>query len=95
MRKDIIKYVNQEDINKILELANELELYIFMVDGALLNNYYIEIFDKIKIEKATRKYIYIKENYLNEWSSNYKIILTDKNYNFETDKEFEEVLIKL
>lgn len=95
MRKDIIKYGNQEDINKILELADELELYNFMTEGTLLDNYYIENLDKIKIEKATRKYLYIKENYLNEWSSNYKIILTDKNYNFETDEEFEDVLLKL
>ncbi|MFR4519355.1 MAG: hypothetical protein ACLT40_05270 [Fusobacterium sp.] len=95
MRENIIKYGNQEDINKILELSDELELYTFVMEGVLVDNYYIENFDKIKIEKATRKYIYIKENYLNEWSSNYKIILTDKIYDFETEEEFEEVLKKL
>ena len=92
MRKDIVKYGNQEDIDRIMELADELKLYTFMSEGVLLNNYFVETQDKISIGRAKRKNIIIKENFLNEWSSNYKIILTDKEYDFSSEEDFEKVL---
>lgn len=78
MKKNIIKFINQNDVDKLLSLSKKLNLNILMKDGVLLNNYFIETENKIKIEKVIRKYIYITENYLNEWSSNYKIILTNE-----------------
>lgn len=44
------------------------------------------------MRKAKRKNIIMKENYLNEWSSNYKIILTDKEYDFSSKEDFEKNL---
>lgn len=93
MRKNIIKYGSQEDIDKIIELATKLNLYIFISNGVLLKNYFIRNENKINIGKVTRKNIVIKENYLNEWSSNYRIILTDKNFDFSNEKDFEKIII--
>ncbi len=92
MRRDIVKYGNQEDIDRIMELAEELKLYTFMSEGVLLNNYFVETQDKISIGRTKRKNIIIKENFLNEWSSNYKIILTDKEYDFSSEEDFEKIL---
>lgn len=93
MRKNIIKYGSQEDIDKIIELATKLNLYIFISNGVLLKNYFIRNENKINIGKVTRKNIVIKENYLNEWSSNYRIILTDKNFDFSSEEDFEKIII--
>lgn len=92
MRRNIVKYGNQEDIDRIMELAEELKLYTFMSEGVLVNNYFVETQDKISIGRAKRKNIIIKENFLNEWSSNYKIILTDKEYDFSSEEDFEKIL---
>lgn len=93
MRKNIIKYGSQEDIDKIIELATKLNLYIFISNGVLLKNYFIRNENKINIGKVIRKNIVIKENYLNEWSSNYRIILTDKNFDFSSEEDFEKIII--
>lgn len=93
MRRNIIKYGSQEDIDKIIELATKLNLYIFISNGVLLKNYFIRNENKINIGKVTRKNIVIKENYLNEWSSNYRIILTDKNFDFSSEEDFEKIII--
>ena len=62
-----------------------------MFEGALLDEYAIVMTDnqnwKITLAKGrpvlARKYVYIKETYVNEWSSKNILVLTDNKKEFE------------
>ena len=73
MRKTIsFDCMSNEITNKILSLSNSDEIEIY--EGSLRDNYINNItLGRVK----PRKYIIIKEQYLNEWTSYHKILLTD------------------
>ena len=77
MRKTIsFDCMSNEITNKILSLSNSDEIEIY--EGSLRDNYIVCNSNNITLGRVKpRKYIIIKEQYLNEWSSHYKILLTD------------------
>ena len=78
-RKDIIKNIDLETCNKIVDMANSQGLEVIQFDGCLLDDYIIYNHDTLKVGRAIRKYMIIQEYYINEWSSGLKLILTDNN----------------
>lgn len=76
-RKDIIKNIDLETCNKILDMANGQDLEIIQFDGCLLDDYIIYNYDTLKVGRAIRKYMIIQEYYINEWSSGLELLLTD------------------
>lgn len=78
MRNITYNSVDLKTIEKLINLSlkkgNDIEKY----EGGLLNNYLIVNSGKITFGKAkARKYIIVKEKYLNEWSSTNDVIFTD------------------
>ena len=95
MNKDLIyKNFDTKDVEHLIEICTNANLYFEMYDGNLLDNYIIYnteniIFDN---EKVDRKYIIIEEIYISEWNSDYKILLTDNIKKVEDfKKEMEKV----
>lgn len=94
-RKDVELEISSE---RAEELYSDLlkwsgnEFAGFMFEGSLLDEYAVVMVDnldwKINLTKGrpilARKYVYIKEEYINEWSSKNILVLTD------SKKEFEE-----
>lgn len=78
-RKDIIKNIDLETCNKILDMANSQGLEVIQFDSCLLDDYIIYNHDTLKVGRAIRKYMIIQSYYINEWTSGLKLILTDNN----------------
>lgn len=93
-RKDIELEISSEKAEKLykdlLECSGN-EFAGFMFEGALLDEYAIVMTNnqnwKINLSKGrpvlARKYVYIKEQYVNCWSSKNVLILTDDKSKFE------------
>lgn len=85
-----IENVSFKEVRQILDKSVNLDQECNCFEGVLLDNYIIYNNDKLTINKKLAKYIIIKETYINDWSSDYTIILTD---NIETvgvyEKQFE------
>lgn len=78
MKDRIIKNINIESIEKLLNLANDFLCDIERIEGSLQDNYIIRDAEKIGIGKGKgRKFIILKEVFLNEWSSAIDLIQTD------------------
>lgn len=78
MKDYIINNFEWKDVMKLLDLATDLGLAVDCFEGSLLDNYIIYSDKKIKINKARpRKYILIREYYINAWSSGIQLIMTD------------------
>lgn len=94
-KKDIIHFIDSETVNKVLLLTDRVDCY----EGVLLDNYIIWDASKIKINRTTRKFIILKERFLNEWSSDTQLIMTDDedlvNTYVELFEEPEECLIEV
>ncbi|UNA01675.1 hypothetical protein MG295_00258 [Bacillus phage vB_BcgM] len=75
----VIKMVNVESeyIKSLIELANEKSIYIEIYEGNLLNNYVLYDTDNFEVSGQTATYIICKECYVNEWTSNYTIVMTN------------------
>lgn len=76
-RKDIIKNIDLETCNKIVDMANGQGLEVIQFNGCLLDDYIIYNHDTLKVGRAIRKYMIIQEYYINKWSSGLKLLLTD------------------
>lgn len=90
MKKNIQKVLSSKDIDIILELAIKNDLEVVQYAGALLDNYIIYNENTIKIGRCVRTYIIIKEEYLNEWTSQSVVILTDNLKEVEKNKKIFE-----
>lgn len=78
--RNYVKEIGMETANKIIEMANELDLNYDGFDGTLLDNYivYNDAESRIKFGNTKpRKYIIIEEFYKNEWSSGLRMTATD------------------
>lgn len=87
-RRDYKTTIDNEVLNKMLELAtkNDLEYEIF--EGTTQDNYIIYNDHKIRLKGIKpRKYIIVQSVYLNCWSSKLEMIMTD---NEEKVNEFIE-----
>lgn len=77
-RKDYVTRIDSLSVDRLLELASELHLETETFEGNLLDNHVIYDTERIKFGRVKpRKYIMIKEFYLNEWSSEYEITMTN------------------
>lgn len=91
--KDYKISVTNEGINNLL-FKNEFDFAIDIIQGGLNDNYFIDDFNLgLKLSRGRvvkpRKHLMILESYLNEWSSDLTLILTDndKKY-YETKKDY-------
>lgn len=89
-RKDYVVNIDMELADNFIELASELGLDCETYEGCLLDNHVIRGAEQIKLGRVKpRKFIMIKEKYLNEWSSTLELTMTD---NEEIINEFEELM---
>lgn len=70
---------------------NDYNLDVTIVQGALVDNYFIddwnlEICGKRGRNIKARKHLYAVETYLNEWSSSLTLVVTDSNRKYYTMK---------
>jgi len=90
-RKDIVHYLDQDTVNKILDIAGEgVDFY----EGCLLDNCIIWYAENIKINRTSRNHIILKEHYLNEWSSTTQLIMTDDEEKVDKYKDMFEPDLK-
>lgn len=65
-------------VSNVINLGYELDNDLFIIEGTLQDSCLIISNHKIKIGKAKpRKYIIFESVYINEWSSELQMILTD------------------
>lgn len=86
-RKDYVTTISMETADAFINLASKLDLSYETCEGSLLDNHVIRGAEQIKYGRVKpRKFILIKEKYLNEWSSTLELTMTD---NEEIINEFE------
>lgn len=67
-----------KSVEKIRDLAIAEGAVVNRYEGALLDNFVIDGARCIRVNNIVpRKYIIIREEYLNEWSSTYSLVFTD------------------
>lgn len=75
-------------------IMNKLDTSITMLSGALADNFFIDNFNKgLKMTRGRnikpRKHLLVLENYLNCWSSDLTLILTDNDsYYYQTKRDY-------
>lgn len=89
MKKTITYNINNEQIDKILELCNQLEIHFDVVESGLNDEFIIYSNNAIKIGRVFRKYMIIREIFLNEWSSDLILIMTDSEKEYQ--KHYNEI----
>lgn len=89
-RKDYVTNIEMVVADKCIELAGELGIDYETYQGCLLDNHVIRGAERIGFGRVKpRKFIMIKEKYLNEWSSVLEMTMTD---NEKIVNEFEELM---
>ena len=73
-------------LNEILEIAEEIGVSYDCFEGCLRDNYVFYSDECISIEGKSSKYLIIKERYLNEWSSDLILIMTNSTEEVENFK---------
>lgn len=77
-RRNYVTNVELETVNKLIELAVDENKPFEVFDGVLLDSYIIYDAENIQIGKIKpRKYIILREKYLNCWSSTIEMTMTD------------------
>lgn len=70
--------VNREFVNKLIEISGNNDIHVDVFEGSLNDNYVFYGTEIIKIKGIRKaKYIIIKERYLNTWSSENVLMVTD------------------
>ena len=76
--KDLERIINLEGCEKILSLACKNDYEIEQFEGGLLDSYLISYNKTISINRAKpRRFIAILEEYVNEWTSQLRLVQTD------------------
>ena len=88
--RDYKTVIDNDTLTKILENADEMGIYYETVEGTLQDNY-LFFNDNIITFKGIRprKYIIIEEKYLNEWSSELVMTMTDKDSKVDEFRMYE------
>lgn len=96
MKKTITYDITNKDIDKIIELCNQLEIHFDVVESALNYEYIFYSNNAIKIGRVFRKYMIVRDIYVNEWSSKLCLIMTDdeKEYQKHYNEMYEHELIE-
>lgn len=69
--------ISNDELSDLLTKANEIYIENDCFEGSLHDNFIFYDADAISINGKSSKYIIVKENYLNEWSSNLLLTMTD------------------
>ena len=78
MNNTIRMLINLDTCDKIVSSMNDLGFDVLMIDGTLLDSYYIETDRSIQLfNYKPRKYIMINSIYRNSWTSDLELVLTD------------------
>jgi hypothetical protein len=75
--------VRLSELDKLLVVASENEINFDCFEGCLLDNFIFYNTENLKINNVSAKYIIVKENYLNEYSSDLIIIMTNSDEEIE------------
>ena len=76
--KDLEKIISLKSCEKILSLACKNDYEIEQFEGGLLDSYLISDNTTISINRAKpRRFIAILEEYVNEWTSQLRLVQTD------------------
>lgn len=95
--RDYKTRIGLDTMEKIIDVACKTDCEIDEYQGCLLDNYIISYAYRIKVGNVTpRKYMIVRECYLNEWSSCLELILTDNEelvemYRETWEREMEEL----
>jgi hypothetical protein len=81
--KDMLEITNN-DLSKLIKTADENNIVYDCFEGSLQDNFIFYNNNVINIGWGSAKYIIVKERFLNEWSSDLVLIMTD------SDEEVEE-----
>lgn len=79
--------INQEELENLLQYADNNEIYFNYIEGNLLDNYTLYDTEELEFDGNSSKYLIVKEKYVNEWSSEQVLIMTDS---LETIEQFEQ-----
>ncbi|PAV30208.1 hypothetical protein CIL05_07005 [Virgibacillus profundi] len=83
--------VTNEFINQMIEIANNQGIDYNMFEGSLTDNFIFYDTERIKItEVGQSKYLIIKENFVNTWTSELELIATNE---ISTVEKYEEIFI--
>ena len=78
MNNTVRMLISLDTCDKIVSSMNDLGFDVLMIDGTLLDSYYIETDRSIQLfNYKPRKYIMINAIYRNTWSSDLELVLTD------------------
>lgn len=70
--------ISFEYVNKLCDYCCQNGIDFEVYQGSLLDNYIFYDTEHIKLNKIEpRKFIIIREKYLNEWNSTFEMIMTD------------------
>lgn len=69
--------VTNNFISDLLTIADKNGIEYECFEGSLQDNFVFYHADKIRIENKSAKYIIVKERFLNEWSSDLVLTLTN------------------
>lgn len=72
--KTVKKYISSDEVEKLTKIINDYERF----EGSLLDNYIFYHTETIRYGRCQpRKFILVKEIFVNEWSSEYQLTMTD------------------
>lgn len=96
MKKTITYNITNEEIDRIIELCNQLEINFDVVERALNDEFIFYSNNAIKIGRVFRKYMIVRDIYLNDWASKLVLIMTDseKEYQKHYNEMFAHELIE-
>lgn len=78
MNDTVRMLISLDTCDKIITSMNDLEFDVLMIDGTLLDSYFIETDRTIRLfNYKPRKYIMINSIYRNCWTSELELVLTD------------------
>ena len=101
--KDVRMRITMENCNNIVNALQERNYDVECVPGGLLDNYFCEVGESnLKLYRCKlRKYLIVLEHFVNEWTSDLELILTDNaetyynlyNSYMESYKSVEDVIV--
>lgn len=90
-RNDYVANVNNEFVEKLLNVASDLDLEVDCYEGGLNDSYIVYGTERISMGRVKpRKFIIVREVYLNCWSSGLEMIMTNNEKTVEHYRELWE-----
>src|SRR5699024_2373162 len=78
MNNTVRMLITLDTCDKIITSMNDLEFEVLMIEGTLLDSYFIKTDKTVQLfNYKPRKYIMINSIYRNTWTSDLELVLTD------------------